>query len=190
LDADLLPARARRHVPLAPRRRRRGLALVSRRAAGADPVARWARDGGPPPRRGPCGGRAAAMRGAGGLVADGDEPRRLHTRRLHGRAGLHLRRLRDGAARLAAGPALMARGRYRPSTSPGSHVVSGGQKVAASSTATSGSIHGTMARDIASKRMWAMRAVTKRTTPTGGVIVPIMRLSTKMSPNCTGSMPN
>ena len=48
---------------------------------------------------------------------------------------------------------------------------------------------GRIARDIASKLIPEIFDVTKSTTPTGGVTVPIIRLSTKMRPNCTGSMP-
>ena len=43
-------------------------------------------------------GERAAVRGAGRLVAERREPRRLDARRLHGRAGLRVRGLRAGAA--------------------------------------------------------------------------------------------
>src|SRR5688500_8624550 len=71
----------------------------------------------------------------------------------------------------------------------GNQVVSGGQRVIAARTASSGASQGKIARDIASKLIPAIFEVTKITTPTGGVIVPIIRLSTKIRPNWIGSMP-
>lgn len=57
----------------------------------------------------------------------------------------------------------------------------GGQSETATSAATSGIRHGAMARDVASKLILAILAVANRTTPTGGAMVPIIRLSTKIS---------
>ena len=48
---------------------------------------------------------------------------------------------------------------------------------------------GRIARDMVSKEISAMRVTTNNTTPTGGVTVPMIRFSTIMTPNCTGSMP-
>ena len=76
-----------------------------------------------------------------------------------------------------------------PSSNSGSQVVSGGQSVIASSTNSSGTSQGMIARLIASNEIPAIFEVTNNTTPTGGVIVPIIRLSTKISPNWMGSIP-
>src|SRR5205085_12290964 len=78
---------------------------------------------------------------------------------------------------------------HRPIRRPGSHVVSGGHSVLAASTTISGIRNGTIARAMRSNDMRAIFDTTYSTTPTGGVTVPIMRLSTKTSPKCTGSMP-
>ena len=59
--------------------------------------------------------------------------------------------------------------------SPGSHVVSGGHNVLATSTTSKGTRNGTIARAIRSKEILAMFETTYSTTPTGGVTVPIRR---------------
>src|SRR5438552_2930667 len=74
--------------------------------------------------------------------------------------------------------------------SPGSHVVSGGHNVLATSTTSNGTRNGTIARAIRSKEILAMFETTYSTTPTGGVTVQIIRLSTKISPKCTGTLPS
>ena len=72
---------------------------------------------------------------------------------------------------------------------PGNHVVSAGTKVMATSTASSGHRNGRRRRTTAAKGRLATRAVTNRTMPTGGVMVPIIRFSTTTTPNWIGSIP-
>ena len=103
LDRDLFPARARRALALASRRRGRGLALVRRRAARARRSPKTnARTETRHARTRSRRRRAAAGDRAGGCVAGGRKSRRLDAGRLHGRAGIRVRRLRTGAEGLGA----------------------------------------------------------------------------------------
>ena len=93
IDGDLFPAAIRRNLALAPHRCRRGLALVRRRAAGAD-HRRAQRPANHPARPDLVAGERPQAVVPVNAWQQARKPRKLDSRRMHRGAGFRLRRLR------------------------------------------------------------------------------------------------